>query len=97
MEYHSAGIFVSDIEVSRRFYTGVLGRRIEHDFGGNIILSGGISIWQIDSNHVIPQNLATNSAANRFKLYFETDDIQREDSRLKESGVGYLHGVIEEP
>jgi len=75
----------------------VPGRRIEHDFGGTIILSGGISIWQIDPNHVIPQNLTTNTAANRFEPYFETDDIDREDSTLKESGVRCLHGVIEEP
>jgi catechol 2,3-dioxygenase-like lactoylglutathione lyase family enzyme len=97
MKYHSVGIFVTDIEVSRRFYTEVLGRQIEHDFGGNIILAGGISIWQIDANHILSRTLNTNAAANRFELYFETEDIQGVGSRLNEYGVRYLHDVIEEP
>jgi len=97
MKYHSVGVFVKDIEVSRQFYTEVLGLSIEHDFGGNIILVGGISIWQIDVNHIIPRTLETNTAANRFELYFETEDIQRVDSKLKARGVKYLHDVIEEP
>jgi catechol 2,3-dioxygenase-like lactoylglutathione lyase family enzyme len=97
MKYHSVGIFVADIEVSKRFYADVLGRRIEHDFGGNVIFSGGISIWQIDPDHTLPRTLKTDTDSNRFELYFETEDIEREDSKLRTHGVGYVHGIIEEP
>ncbi len=97
MRYHSVCIFVADIEASRRFYTEVLDGRIEHDFGANIILAGGISIWQIDPGHLPGLTLGHDAGSPRFELYFETEDIGREEERLTAHGVAFLHGVREEP
>ena len=42
--YHSAVVFVRDIEVSKQFYTNVLELAIELDFGKNVLLKGGITL-----------------------------------------------------
>jgi catechol 2,3-dioxygenase-like lactoylglutathione lyase family enzyme len=36
---------VQDIEVSKRFYTEVLGLTIALDLGKDVILEGGITLW----------------------------------------------------
>jgi catechol 2,3-dioxygenase-like lactoylglutathione lyase family enzyme len=97
MKYHSVAIFVKDIEVSRRYYEEVLGGTVQYDFGKNILLKDGISIWEIDPGHIIAQELKTNNRSNRFELYFETDDIRTVQKRLDKHGVRYLHDVHEEP
>jgi catechol 2,3-dioxygenase-like lactoylglutathione lyase family enzyme len=96
MKYHSVAIFVRDIEISRKFYREVLDRETEHDFGTNVILVGGISIWQIDDGHVISRKLETKGPSNRFELYFETEDIEAVDKRLKAHVVTCLHEMQEE-
>jgi catechol 2,3-dioxygenase-like lactoylglutathione lyase family enzyme len=97
MRYHSVAIFVKDIEISKRYYEEVLGRTIEYDFGKNVILKDGISIWEIDPGHVIAEKLETKNGSNRFELYFETDDIQAAQRKLHQQGVRLLHDVREEP
>jgi len=99
--YHSAVVFVKDIEVSKQFYTKVLELVIELDFGKNVLLKGGITLWEINPNHIIPQQLGTNSiydkGVNRFELFFETTDIETVAEKLSTSGVEYFHSVHEEP
>jgi catechol 2,3-dioxygenase-like lactoylglutathione lyase family enzyme len=101
LRYHSAAAFVRDIEVSKKFYTEVLGLAIELDFGKNITLEGGITLWEIDSNHIISERLGIESIrdrrANRFEFYFETTDIETVYGRVKASGVVFLHSLHEEP
>ncbi len=45
IRYDSAAAFVQDIEVSKRFYTEVLGLTIALDLGKDVILEGGITLW----------------------------------------------------
>jgi len=93
-------LFVRDIEVSRRFYTGLLELTPEIDMGKNIILKEGITIWEINPAHLIPQKLGyenlTAGAVCRFEIYFETDDIDAVFLRLKNYGVKFLHETHEE-
>ena len=44
MQYMCALIAVKDIEASKRFYTGLLGRKIVGDLGANVVLEGGIAL-----------------------------------------------------
>ena len=101
MHFHSTAAFVSDIEVSKKFYTEVLEQEVELDFEKNVILAGGITLWEIDHNHIIPEELGiesvSNKGANRFEFYFETADIERVYKKLREGGVDFLHGLHEEP
>ena len=97
----STAVFVRDIETSRDFYCNLLGLQIELDLGKNIIFRGGFTIWEIQDKHIIPQILGiekiSNSAYNRFELYFETEDLQEVNSVLKNSRTRFLHEIHEEP
>jgi catechol 2,3-dioxygenase-like lactoylglutathione lyase family enzyme len=97
MKYHSAVIFVRDIEVSKNFYTRHLGFSIKHDYGKNVILSQGLTIWEIIPGHVIETQLGTGAEINRFELYFETDSIDTKYREFENAGFPFLHPLHEEP
>ncbi len=97
MKLHSIVIFVNDIEKSKTFYTKLLNLSIVHDFGNNVILSGGISIWQIQQSHIINQELETKNSSNRFELYFEDKNIDEVYTKLEQFGVKFLHRINTEP
>ena len=59
MKFHSTVIFVKEIGKSKDFYTRHLEFSMEHDFGKNVILSNGLTIWEILDNHVISKQLET--------------------------------------
>jgi double-stranded uracil-DNA glycosylase len=101
LSYQSAAVFVRDIGVATKFYTEVLGLAVELDFGTNVILRGGPTLWQIDPRHVITERLGVGSlndrSVNRFELYFETDDIEAACRDVTASGAELLHSLHEEP
>ncbi|MCP4258898.1 MAG: hypothetical protein GY774_15555 [Planctomycetes bacterium] len=101
IKFHSTAAFVKDIEISKKFYTETLEQMIELDFGKNVILKGGITLWEIIPNHIIPKKLGLDSTVdtktNRFEFYFETEEIDRVFRKLKETGVELLHSLHEEP
>jgi len=81
IKFHSTAAFVKNIEVSKKFYTEILEQMIELDFGKNVILKGGITLWEINPNHIILKKLGLDSTVdqkiNRFEFYFETEEIDR--------------------
>lgn len=97
MKLHSIVLFVKNIEKSKEFYTKILNQSIVHDFGNNVILSGGISIWQIQQSHIISQKLETSSNSNRFELYFEAENIDEINLKLEQNSVTLLHPIHTEP
>ena len=99
VRFHSAAAFVADIERSKAFYTELLGQEIELDFGKNVILKCGLTLWEIQPTHIIPATLGSDrlAAGNRFEFYFETPDIDEVYQRLHAAGVAFLHPVHEEP
>jgi catechol 2,3-dioxygenase-like lactoylglutathione lyase family enzyme len=94
----STAIFVKKIEVSKAFYEDLLGLEIEFNFGKNIIFKGGIAIWEINPNHIIPSRLGENINvnSNRFELYFETDNLEEVFKPLKAAKINFLHEIHEE-
>jgi catechol 2,3-dioxygenase-like lactoylglutathione lyase family enzyme len=99
IHYHSAALFVSDIRASVRFYTELIGLKIEMDMGTNVILEHGITLWQINDDHIIVRTLGADAlrrGGNRFELYFETDDIDEARDLMMKHGVDRLHEIHEE-
>lgn len=98
---YSAALFVRDINVSRQFYTTILGFGIELDFGKNVILKSGLTLWEIQEKHIIPSKIGLdrtrNSASNRFEIYFETEDLEEVYLLLEKNKVEFLHTIHEEP
>ena len=103
MEIKNAGyaLFVRDIEVSKKIYVDTLKQQIDLDFGKNIILKGGITLWEINEKHIIPSLLGTNTISNtdinRFEMYFETENLDEVYKALKEKNTKFLHEIHEEP
>ena len=97
MKLHSIVLFVKDIEVSKTFYTKLIGLSVVQDFGNNVILSNGISIWEIQQSHIISQKLETASNSNRFELYFEAQNIDEIYLKLEQNSVKFLHPIHTEP
>ena len=97
MKFHSSVIFVNDIEKSKDFYVRILNQEIEHNFGKNVILQGGLTIWEIQSEHVISRELKTRGDSNRFEMYFETEFLEEIHEKLKKEKTGFLHDIHEEP
>lgn len=94
----STAIFVKKIEASKAFYEDFLGLEIEFNFGKNIIFKGGIAIWEINPNHIIPSRLGENINvnSNRFELYFETENLDAVFLPLKAANIRFLHEIHEE-
>lgn len=97
MKFHSTVIFVKDIAKAKDFYTRFLSFTIEHDFGKNVIMSNGLTIWEIGESHIINRQLETRNPSNRFELYFETEDIDGTFKILNNAGIKFLHQIHEEP
>ena len=101
IRFHSTAAFVTDIERSKTFYTAVLGQEIDLDFGKNVILKCGLTLWEIQPTHIIPATLGNDRRSdrntNRFEFYFETPEIDEVYRRLLATGVALLHPVHEEP
>lgn len=95
----SIALFVKDIKASQAFYQTLLGLEIEFDFGKNIIFKGGVAIWEINPNHIIPSTIGENSIkgkSNRFELYFETENLDEVFLPLKSANIHFLHEIHEE-
>ncbi|KAF5085548.1 Glyoxalase-like domain protein [anaerobic digester metagenome] len=93
-------IVVRDVESSRAFYEEVLGQRVLHDLGENVVFEGGFAIHQrshfsnligVAESDIVPRS-------NNAELYFEEDDLDGFLERLKGMHpVKYVHEPIEQP
>lgn len=96
----SIALFVSNIDVSKKFYVDTLQQEIELDFGKNIVFKSGFAIWEIRDSHIIPETLGIekirDKSVNRFELYFETESLSQIFQDLKASSVKFVHEIHEE-
>ena len=85
-------IAVSDLDVSKRFYTELLGQEVALDLGWNISFSGGFAI-QLNFDKLLeldPDSVVKRS--HNFELYFEEDDFDALLKRLEQSkDIEYVH------
>jgi catechol 2,3-dioxygenase-like lactoylglutathione lyase family enzyme len=98
-KYHSSVFFVSDVEISKKFFTDVLGQKIESDFGRCIIFIDGFSIWDRVYAHKM-MGLTDEDISNNKKdaeLYFEIEDIDSLYIKLKNEKIEFIHNIIEQP
>ena len=101
IKFQSSVIFVKDIEASRHFYEGLLGQKVEMDFGPNVRFVGGFSIWQVDHacQIIFERALGEMGLLGRenCELYFEADDLDTPHMRLSDVGVQFAHPLREQP
>ncbi len=93
-------IVVKDTKKAKDFYEGLLGQKVKYDFGENIQFHGDFSI-HLEEHYqgLIDEGVEhkINYRTNNFELYFETEDILKVESRLKNVEVEFIHEIREQP
>jgi uncharacterized glyoxalase superfamily protein PhnB len=93
-------IVVEDVAASRRFYEDCLGQKVLYDFGEDVQFEGGFSIHQKAHFQTLlgdQGRYAITLKSNAGELYFETDEIEAVQERLKQSGAEFIHEIKEHP
>lgn len=99
-KYNSSVFFVKDTEKSKKFYTEILGQKIEMDFGRCVVFVGGFAIWDLDYAHNmmgIKENNNDKSAKNNVESYFEIEDIINFHKHIKNKKISFVHDLKEQP
>jgi len=97
MKFHSSVLFVKNINTSKHFYCNILNQEIETDFGNNVSLKGGLSLWQIPEWHSLNENFYSNKNTNKaLELYFESENIDLIVDLINRENITKHHDIIEE-
>lgn len=77
MEYMSSMLVVRDMEVSKQFYTGLLGMHVTHDFGANVGLDGRLALQTQDSwaDFMGKDVAGFRFGGDSYELYFEEENL----------------------
>jgi predicted enzyme related to lactoylglutathione lyase len=92
-------IFVDNIEISKNFYTNILGQEIEMDFGVNIGFKGGLGLWQKEYGQkvIFGSKCPPLEKKNEMEIYFETSDIEKMWDSIKSNNVKVIHEITTQP
>lgn len=101
IKYQSTVLFVRDIGESRRFYEGLLGQKVDMDFGLNVGFEEGFALWQ--SDHAFstiygrPPDSSQRLGRDNLEVYFETGDLDSAWNALSGASVPVVHPPREHP
>jgi len=90
-------VTVANIEKSKEFYCNVLNQEIKVDFGENVTFFGDFAIHLRSHFKDLIRDKSIISGSNSFELYFEDDNLEIVQKRLKENNVEFVHELIEQP
>jgi len=97
IKFHSSVLFVKNINISKHFYCNILNQEIVTDFGNNVSLKGGLSLWQIPEWHSLNENFYSNKNSNNaLEIYFETENINQIIDIISNENISIHHNIIEE-
>ncbi|HRW63828.1 MAG TPA: VOC family protein [Bacteroidales bacterium] len=97
VQFHSSVLFVKNMEKSRAFYCDILKQEIETDFGNNIMLKGGLSIWEIQESHELHRTFYKKDVSNSsMELYFETENMNKVIELIHQFNIPKHHELVEE-
>lgn len=91
-------LFVEDVASSKRFYAEVLGQEILMDNGAHVAFVGGFSIWQRGfALGTIFGASREKKGSQEFELCFESENLEGDFERVKDSGATIIHPIIAQP
>lgn len=98
-KYNGSVFFVENVEKSKAFYTGILGQKIETDFGRCVGFIGGFSIWEKSYAYKMIGLKQDDTTINKndVELYFEVEDLDELLLKLKSNEIKFVHDIIEQP
>ena len=96
MQYQGTLISVSDVDVSKRFYTQLLQQPILMDIGVHVVFPG-FSLQADYAELVGLEPASVMKKSHNFQLYFEVEDLDSWVKILTEAEVSFVHGKKEYP
>ncbi len=97
MNYICPLMTVTDIERSKRFYQDILGQNIKEDYGQNVVFEGDFSIHQKDHYASLLGEKEITAGKNNFELYFEDNNLESLQLKLKNANVAFVHKLKTQP
>ena len=100
LKYMGVLIVVDDITQSRNFYEQLLGQKVKIDFNVNVSFEGDFAIHLKSHYQTLLGDVnqyPVIKKAHNGELYFETDELESIDQRLRQAGVEFIHPIQEQP
>ena len=95
MKFKNPLLVVSDMDISVKFYKEVLGLRKIMDLGENVTLTGGVCLQTKETWAEFIENESLFFGGKTSELYFEEDDFDGFENKLKNLDINYVHPVKE--
>ena len=97
--YSSSVFFVKDVEKSKKFYTEIIGQKIDMDLGRCVGFIGGFAIWERAYANKMMDFKEEDISINKrdAELYFEIEDLDALFVKLKSKKTSFVHDIIEQP
>lgn len=97
MKYCGTLISVSDMTRARNFYEQVMEQKVMLDLGVHVSFENAFSL-QSNYEELVGVKLEAQQKPNNFQLYFEVDDLERWEAKLKSTeGIEFIHEIKEYP
>ena len=97
MKYCGTLISVSDIAASKEFYESIMEQKVLMDLGTHVSFENGLSL-QSDYEVLVGVELKQKLQPNNFQLYFEVEDLDYWENKLKGvKELEFIHGRKEYP
>ena len=95
MKFKNPLLVVSDMDISVKFYKEVLGLRKIMDLGENVTLTGGVCLQTKETWAEFIENESLSFGGKTSEIYFEEDDFDDFENKLKNLDINYVHPVKE--
>ena len=97
MQYQGTLIAVSDMAKSKYFYETVMEQKILMDLGVHVSFEKGLGL-QSNYAELVGQDLSMKSRPNNFQLYFEVEDLDHWQEKIKGTdSIEFIHEAKEYP
>ncbi len=97
MKFGGLLVAVSDMEKSKNFYEKVMEQKIGLDLGVHVSFEAGFSL-QSNYEELVGVKLTMQDRPNNFQLYFEVEDLDAWETKLKNTeGLEFIHQSKEYP
>lgn len=97
MKYICSLLVVSNFEVSREFYEKMLNLKVTHDHGENIVFENGFALHSSEHFTALIDQRKVRFGENNIELYFESDELDKIEKRLKKNGISFVHTIRMQP
>jgi predicted enzyme related to lactoylglutathione lyase len=97
MLYQGTLIAVSDMAKAKHFYEKVMEQKILMDLGVHVSFDRGLAL-QSNYAELVGQDLKMQTRPNNFQLYFEVEDLEHWQKKIKDTdGIEFIHEAKEYP